>query len=112
MQKGGQKDEISSFGIHCICISPDVVWHALGVDLTLTTGGRVTVELVSSDAAFHNTLSLVSPAAAIAQAQDGTVLTGCSLESTGFGTDSFDLSIQSPHRSPETVNYILHTFAS
>lgn len=57
----------------------------LGADLTLSTGGRVTVELVSSNAVFHNTLSIVSPAVAIAQAPDGTALTGCSIESSGFG---------------------------
>ena len=30
-------------------------------DLTLTVGGKVSIELVSSDAAFSNTLSVVSP---------------------------------------------------
>jgi c-di-GMP-binding flagellar brake protein YcgR len=33
---------------------------ANATDLTLTTGGRVTIELVSSDAAFSNTLSVVT----------------------------------------------------
>ncbi|HLN96842.1 MAG TPA: DUF4114 domain-containing protein [Pyrinomonadaceae bacterium] len=45
-------------------------------DLTLTTGGRVSIELVSSDAVFSNTFSVVSPTGiAIA-------VTGCQLESS------------------------------
>ncbi len=34
---------------------------AYATDLTLTTGGKVSIELISSDAAFSNTLSVVSP---------------------------------------------------
>jgi len=51
---------------------------ASGENLTITGGGRITVELLSSDAAYHNTLSIVSPTFAIAT-------TGCAIESTGFG---------------------------
>jgi uncharacterized repeat protein (TIGR01451 family) len=39
-------------------------------NLTLTTGGKVTIEFLFSDASFSNTLSIVSPTAAIA-------ITGC-----------------------------------
>jgi len=46
---------------------------AAATDLTLTVGGRVTIELISSEAAFRNTLSVVSPAVTIAA-------TGCKLE--------------------------------
>ena len=46
-------------------------------DLTLTTGGRLTVELISSDAFFHNSLSLATPNASV-------VLSGCEVESTSF----------------------------
>ncbi|HKP57467.1 MAG TPA: DUF4114 domain-containing protein [Polyangiales bacterium] len=46
---------------------------ARALDLTLVQGGRVSVELLSSDAVFHNTLSVVSPATAVAS-------TGCRLE--------------------------------
>ena len=46
-------------------------------DLTLTVGGRVTIELISSSAAFHDTLSLASPNASIAS-------TGCKVEGTSF----------------------------
>jgi uncharacterized repeat protein (TIGR01451 family) len=50
-------------------------FHTAGAtDQTLTVGGRVSIELISSDAFFHNTLSLVSPAGA-------TIATnGCQLE--------------------------------
>lgn len=44
-----------------------------GGNLVLPTGGRVAVELVTSYADYHNTLSLVSPNAAI-------VLSGCEVE--------------------------------
>jgi uncharacterized repeat protein (TIGR01451 family) len=47
---------------------------ANATDLTLTTGGRVTIELVSSDAAFSNTLSVVTPGGI------SIALTGCQLE--------------------------------
>jgi uncharacterized repeat protein (TIGR01451 family) len=52
---------------------------ALATDLTLPSGGRVVIELIGSDAAFRNTLSVTSPAVAVA-------LTGCGLEpSDGLG---------------------------
>lgn len=47
--------------------------HARASDLTLPTGGRVSIELLFSDADFHNTLSIVSPGVAVAA-------TGCKLE--------------------------------
>jgi hypothetical protein len=43
-------------------------WYSnqvLGADLTLSKGGRVAIELISSDADYHNTLSLVSPNASV-----------------------------------------------
>lgn len=56
-----------------------VAGRARATDLTLPVGGIVTVELVGSDAAFHNTLSLVSPAASVFSR-------GCTLEpSIGLG---------------------------
>src|SRR6266516_3068811 len=45
----------------------------LAANLTLPTGGRVSIELLTSDATFHNTMSVVSPAVAIGS-------TGCTLE--------------------------------
>jgi uncharacterized repeat protein (TIGR01451 family) len=57
----------SSVGLGLV---PDV---ARAADLTLPTGGRVTVELLSSSADLHNTLALATPNAAIA-------VTGCRLE--------------------------------
>jgi uncharacterized repeat protein (TIGR01451 family) len=42
-------------------------------DLTLPNAGIVTVELITSDADYHNTLALASPAATVA-------ITGCQLE--------------------------------
>ena len=42
-------------------------------NLTLTVGGKVSIELLSSDAFFHNTLSIVAPGVAVA-------ITGCKLE--------------------------------
>jgi len=48
-------------------------------DLTIPSGGRVSIELIASEAAFRNTLSIVSPAVSVA-------LTGCGLEpATGLG---------------------------
>jgi hypothetical protein len=48
-------------------------------DLTLTTAGRVSIELITSEAAFSNTLAVASPAV-------GIVITGCKLEpATGLG---------------------------
>ena len=64
---------------------------ALGADLTLSTGGRVTIELISSEAAFHDTLSLASPGAVI-------VVSGCDIENvtdasfTGLGLLSEKIS--------------------
>lgn len=53
---------------------------AFAADLTLPVAGRVSVEMLSSDAAFHNTISLVSPAGAVVAS------TGCKLEpSPGLG---------------------------
>jgi hypothetical protein len=43
-------------------------------NLTIRAGGRVSIELIGSDADFHNTLSIVSPSVAVAAR-------GCSLES-------------------------------
>ncbi len=48
---------------------------AYGANLVLNTGGRVSVELINSDAVFHNTLSLVSPS------NVQIVSNGCNLES-------------------------------
>ena len=45
-------------------------------DLVIPTGGRVSLELITSEAAFRNTLSIVSPAIAVA-------LSGCGLEPAG-----------------------------
>ena len=49
-------------------------------DLTLSQGGRVSLELISSEAAFRNTLAIVSPAFAVAargcQIEPATGLTG------------------------------------
>jgi hypothetical protein len=53
---------------------------AEAADLTLTTGGRVSVELVFSAADFSNTLALTSPAGAV------IVASGCQLEpANGLG---------------------------
>ncbi len=46
---------------------------AAAVDLTLGTGGRVSVEVINADATFRNTLSITNPNTAI-------VSTGCNLE--------------------------------
>jgi uncharacterized protein DUF4114 len=51
--------------------------RAQATDLTLPVGGKVTIELLTSDAAFSNSLSLVSPNAAIAS-------TGCQVDATAF----------------------------
>lgn len=52
---------------------------AQAADLTLTQGGRVSVELLTSDASFHNTLAVQSPSVAVAAS-------GCRLEpATGLG---------------------------
>ncbi len=49
---------------------------ASAANVTLPSAGRVTVELITSDAAFRNTLSVASPVVAVA-------LTGCKLEPAG-----------------------------
>jgi hypothetical protein len=67
MRKKGMLCMALAFMI-CAFVSP-----ARGANLTLTTGGRVTVELLFSDAAFRNTLSVASPSVAAA-------ITGCKLE--------------------------------
>ncbi len=52
---------------------------AAASDLTIPGGGRISVELITSDASFSNTLSVISPAVGIAA-------TGCSLEAAvGLG---------------------------
>lgn len=52
-------------------------FQAWGANLSLPIGGKVSVELISSDAAFSDSLSLVSPAAAVA-------FTGCKVDGTAF----------------------------
>jgi hypothetical protein len=46
---------------------------AAGANLTLTTGGRVTIELLFSEADFRNTLSVIAPTVTVA-------IRGCKLE--------------------------------
>ena len=41
-------------------------------DLVIPTGGRVSLELITSEAAFRNTLSIVSPAIAVALSGSGS----------------------------------------
>lgn len=53
--------------------STEQVW---ATDLTITAGGKVTIELVSSDANFSNTLSMISPTGAAVN------FTGCQQESS------------------------------
>src|SRR5262249_32425865 len=50
-----------------------VVSRAAATNLTLPVGGKVSIELLSSDAVFHNTLSIVAPTVQ-------TPITGCKLE--------------------------------
>jgi len=50
--------------------------QANATDLTLTTGGKVSIELISSDAAFSNTMSITSPAGIV------KVSSGCQLEAS------------------------------
>lgn len=50
--------------------------QAKATDLTLTAGGLVSIELISSDAAFSNTMSITSPAG-IAK-----VFSGCQIEAS------------------------------
>jgi Ca2+-binding RTX toxin-like protein len=63
---------------------------ALGADLVLPVAGRVSMELISSDASFSNTLALVSPAAAI-------VSSGCQIEGTAFSGLKLMSEKQSQH---------------
>jgi hypothetical protein len=49
------------------------VTPATAANLTVQPAGRITIELITSDAAFSNTLSIISPTASIAA-------TGCKLE--------------------------------
>ncbi len=64
--------------------------QAWGADLTLPTGGKVTIDLVSSDAAFSNTLSLASPGAVIAGS-------GCQIDATSFAGLKLVSEKQSQH---------------
>lgn len=57
-------------------LSASVPVPALGEDLTLPSDGRVVIELIGSQANYRNTLSVVSPAVAIA-------VRGCGLEGAG-----------------------------
>src|ERR1044072_3461976 len=50
--------------------------HANATDLTLTAGGKVSIELISSDAAFSNTMSIITPAGVV------KVSSGCQLEAS------------------------------
>ena len=50
---------------------------AAASDVQFPAGGRISVELISSDAAFRNTISVVSPAGA------AVAITGCKLEPAG-----------------------------
>ena len=58
------------------------VGPAFAADLVLTTGGRVSVELLYAEAAFSNTMSITSPSVAVA-------ITGCKLEPASGETDLF-----------------------
>src|SRR5688572_24097593 len=61
------------------------VTPAAAANLTIQSAGRVTIELITSDADFRNTLSVISPTASIAA-------TGCTLESAVGLTGLFVLS--------------------
>lgn len=67
-------------GLSCFLLFTGITGsYAHANDLTLVTGGRVSIELLFSEADFHNTLSIVSPGVAV-------VATGCKLEpSNGLG---------------------------
>ncbi|HJR80784.1 MAG TPA: DUF4114 domain-containing protein [Anaerolineales bacterium] len=55
-------------------------------NLTIQNAGRVSVELVTSDALFRNTLSVISPTVGIAAGGDGRPASGCQLEpAVGLG---------------------------
>ena len=58
------------------------LWAApvAAADLTIPGGGKISVELISSNAAFRNTLSIVQPSGAV------VAVTGCKLEpANGLG---------------------------
>src|SRR3989338_4341797 len=74
IQEGGPKMKKSFLAIMiCLLFSGMFFSPASGANLTLTTGGRVSVELISSEAAFRNPLSVFAPAVGIA-------IRGCGLE--------------------------------
>jgi hypothetical protein len=64
---------LSAFLVAAVCGCASL---SAGADLKIPTAGRVTVELISSDAAYRNTLSVTSPNVAVA-------VTGCALEPAG-----------------------------
>jgi len=57
-----------------LCLVSNFVSTAHAADLTLTQSGRVIIELITSNAAYHNTLSLTSPTTA------SVSISGCGLE--------------------------------
>src|SRR5262245_29257803 len=57
-----------------VLVQVSLLSAAQASDLTIGAAGRVEVELLSSDAAFHNTISIVSPAGAVISTS------GCKLE--------------------------------
>ncbi len=69
---------LARIGVFCgaALLSASFVQQALAANVTLPSGGRVTVELITSEAQFRNTLSVASPGVAVA-------LTGCKLEPAG-----------------------------
>lgn len=70
---------LGAFAVLCALAVGTVVsepQQAAAADLGLAVGGRVSVELITSDADFSNTLSVISPAVAVAA-------TGCTLEPSG-----------------------------
>ncbi len=60
------------------------------VNLNLPVGGKVSVELISSDAAFSDTLSLASPSASVA-------FSGCKVDGTAFAGVKLMSEKQSQH---------------
>ena len=62
---------LGALAVLALSVSP-----AAATDLTLSVGGKVSIELLSSDAFFHNTLSVVSPTLTVA-------ISGCKLEPAG-----------------------------
>src|SRR5712691_2248651 len=69
---------------------------AAAANLTIGASGRVTIELVGSDALFHNTLSIVSPTTAVA-------VSGCTLEPAVGLTGTLLLSEKSSQRGCRVV---------